>query len=128
MRKYLRLSLAAERLPALLGREFFRTQVTSYNVCTFENVVIFVHDVECRLVRLECLDQESSQCCASNCCQAGRIDEHFVTAWSQDEYIFVAIVTFAPTRVRKPECSARRAYLFAKPQHERRKERKGSKT
>jgi hypothetical protein len=34
------------RLPALLGREFFRTRVTSYHTQTFEDTVIFVHDVE----------------------------------------------------------------------------------
>jgi hypothetical protein len=29
----------------LLGREFFRTRVTSYHAGTFEDAVIFVHDV-----------------------------------------------------------------------------------
>jgi hypothetical protein len=36
--------------PALLGREFFRSKVTSYRMHNFEDVVIFVHDVE------RCLD------------------------------------------------------------------------
>ena len=50
LRRYLRLSVEVGRLPALLGREFFRTRVTSYHTQTFEDTVIFVHDVE------RCLD------------------------------------------------------------------------
>ena len=37
--------LEVGRLPSLLGREFFRTRVTSYHAGTFEDAVIFVHDV-----------------------------------------------------------------------------------
>ncbi len=51
LRRYFRYSIEVGRLPALLGREFFRTRVTSYRVGTFEDAVIFVHDVE------RCLDQ-----------------------------------------------------------------------
>ena len=40
-------------MPSLLGREFFRTRVTSYRVGTFEDAVIFVHDVERSLEELE---------------------------------------------------------------------------
>jgi hypothetical protein len=50
LRRYLRLAVEVGRLPALLGREFFRTRVTSYHTQTFEDTVIFVHDVE------RCLD------------------------------------------------------------------------
>jgi hypothetical protein len=46
VRRYLRLAVEVGRLPALLGREFFRTRVTSYHTQTFEDTVIFVHDVE----------------------------------------------------------------------------------
>jgi hypothetical protein len=45
LRRYQRLSVEVGRLPSLLGREFFRTQVTSYQTGTFEDAVIFVHDV-----------------------------------------------------------------------------------
>jgi hypothetical protein len=51
LRRYFRYSIEVGRLPSLLGREFFRTRVTSYRVGTFEDAVIFVHDVE------RCLDQ-----------------------------------------------------------------------
>jgi hypothetical protein len=45
LRRYQRLSVEVGRLPSLLGREFFRIRVTSYHVGTFEDAVIFVHDV-----------------------------------------------------------------------------------
>ncbi|HZR57153.1 MAG TPA: hypothetical protein VFA74_09800 [Terriglobales bacterium] len=53
LKRYLRMSIEVGRLPSLLGREFFRTRVTSYTVGTFEDAVIFVHDVECALEKLD---------------------------------------------------------------------------
>jgi hypothetical protein len=44
--------MEAGRLPSILGQEFFRNQVTSYHVSSFEDVVIFVHDVERCIDRL----------------------------------------------------------------------------
>ena len=58
LRRYLRYSLEAGRLPSILGSEFFRTQVTSYGVTTFEDRVIFVHDVEICLQRLDEFSQK----------------------------------------------------------------------
>ena len=52
LRRYRRLSVEVGRLPSLLGREFFRTRVTSYQAGTFEDGVIFVHDVARGLERL----------------------------------------------------------------------------
>ena len=52
LRRYLRLSIEVGRTPSLLGREFFRTRVTSYGASTFEDSVIFVHDVERSLEEL----------------------------------------------------------------------------
>jgi len=46
LRRYLRLSMEAGRVPSLLGRELFRGHVTSYKVSSFEDVVIFCFDVE----------------------------------------------------------------------------------
>ena len=53
LRKFLHLSLETGRLPSLLGKEIFRMRVTSYRVVTFEDAVIFVHDVESCLERLD---------------------------------------------------------------------------
>ena len=52
LRRYLRYSLEAGRLPSLLGAEFFRTRVTTYATVTFEDRVILVHDMERCLERL----------------------------------------------------------------------------
>ena len=53
LRRYMRYSLETGRLPSLLGREFFRAKVTSYTVVTFEDRVIFVHDMERCLNKLD---------------------------------------------------------------------------
>ena len=53
LRRYMRYSLETGRLPSLLGREFFRAKVTSYTVVTFEDRVIFVHDMEKCLAKLD---------------------------------------------------------------------------
>jgi len=53
LRRYMRYSMETGRLPSLLGREFFRAKVTSYTVVTFEDRVIFVHDMEKCLERLD---------------------------------------------------------------------------
>ncbi|MDE1176732.1 MAG: hypothetical protein PW789_08990 [Edaphobacter sp.] len=46
LRRYTRLSMESGRAPSLLGREMFRGNVTHYKVEGFDDVVIFVHDVE----------------------------------------------------------------------------------
>jgi hypothetical protein len=58
LRRYMRLSVEVGRLPSLLGREFFRTRVTSYRVSTFEDAVIFVYDVERSLEKLDPFEQK----------------------------------------------------------------------
>ncbi len=58
LRRYMRYSLETGRMPSLLGREFFRAKVTSYTVTTFEDRVIFVHDMEKCLDRLDGFSQQ----------------------------------------------------------------------
>jgi len=53
LRRYMRYAIETGRLPSVLGREFFRAKVTSYTVVTFEDRVIFVHDMEMCLARLD---------------------------------------------------------------------------
>jgi len=53
LRRYMRYSIETGRLPSLLGTEFFRAKVTAYTVVTFEDRVIFVHDMEKCLDRLD---------------------------------------------------------------------------
>jgi DNA-directed RNA polymerase specialized sigma24 family protein len=52
LRRFLRILIEVGRLPSLLGRELFRSKVTSYRMSSFEDGVIFVHDVERALDRL----------------------------------------------------------------------------
>jgi len=57
LRRYSRLAVELGRLPSLLGREFFRSRVTSYRTATFEDTVIFVYDIERSIERLDEFDQ-----------------------------------------------------------------------
>jgi DNA-directed RNA polymerase specialized sigma24 family protein len=58
LRRYMRWSIEAGRLPSLLGRELFRAKVTAYTATTFEDRVIFIHDIEKCLNRLASFDRE----------------------------------------------------------------------
>jgi hypothetical protein len=51
LRRYVRMSMEAGKVPSLLGKEMFRAKVTSYRVESFEDVVIFIYDIE------HCLEQ-----------------------------------------------------------------------
>ena len=53
LRRYFRMSLELGRLPSLVGREFFRASVSSYRAASFEDLVIFVTDVERCVERLD---------------------------------------------------------------------------
>lgn len=57
LRRYIKLSMESGRAPSLLGREMFRGKVTQYRVRCFDDVVIFVHDVD-RCLKL--LDAEQT--------------------------------------------------------------------
>ena len=58
LKKYMRMSVEVGRLPSLLGREIFRTRVSRHRVGTFEDAVIFVHDVERSLDQLDHFEQQ----------------------------------------------------------------------
>ena len=58
LRRYARASVEVGRLPSLLGREFFRTRVTSYTMRNFEDVVIFVTDMEKAIDKLGALEKK----------------------------------------------------------------------
>lgn len=52
LKRYARMAVETGRLPSLLGRECFRARVTTYAMVSFEDMAIFVHDVEMALRRL----------------------------------------------------------------------------
>jgi hypothetical protein len=58
LRRYARASVEVGRLPSLLGREFFRSRVTSYTMRNFEEVVIFVTDMERAIEKLSPLGKK----------------------------------------------------------------------
>ena len=58
LRRYARASVEVGRLPSLLGREFFRTRVTSYTMRNFEDVVIFVTDMEQAIEKLSAIEKK----------------------------------------------------------------------
>jgi hypothetical protein len=58
LRRYARASVEVGRLPSLLGREFFRTRVTSYTMQNFEDVVIFVADMEKAIEKLSSVEKK----------------------------------------------------------------------
>lgn len=68
LRRYITMSMEAGRVPSLLGRELFRGNVTHYKVHSFEDVVIFVHDVE------NCLDK------------LGKGQQHLIRRIALEEY------------------------------------------
>lgn len=57
LRRYARASVEVGRLPSLLGRECFRAKVSSYPMASFEDIVIFVHDMDRVLRRLNPFQQ-----------------------------------------------------------------------
>ena len=58
LQRYMRYSIETGRLPSVLGREFFRAPVTPYSCVTFEDRVIFVHDMETCLDKLDEFSRE----------------------------------------------------------------------
>lgn len=58
LRRYGQASVEVGRLPSLLGREFFRSRITSYSMMSFEDITIFVLDVETALDRLGALQRQ----------------------------------------------------------------------
>lgn len=58
LKRYLRISIEVGRLPSILGRELFRSKVTSYRMSSLEDAVIFVHDVEHALDQLDRLGRD----------------------------------------------------------------------
>lgn len=58
LRRFFCVSVEIGRLPSLVGRELFRADATAHSVHSFEDRVIFVHDVELCLARLDPFDQQ----------------------------------------------------------------------
>jgi len=57
LQRYMQMSLEVGRVPSLLGREMFRAKVSCYRMESFEDSVIFCHDVERCIHRLTAMEQ-----------------------------------------------------------------------
>ena len=57
LRQYLRFAMVSGRVPSMLGKEMFRSKVTHYRVESFEDAVIFVHDVDKCIRKLDQVQQ-----------------------------------------------------------------------
>jgi DNA-directed RNA polymerase specialized sigma24 family protein len=58
LKRYARASVEVGRLPSMLGREFFRARLTSYSMASFEDIVIFVHDMEQAIHKLGAIEKK----------------------------------------------------------------------
>jgi len=58
VRHFFEISCQIGRLPSILGRELFRAKVSHHGVPSFEEQVVFVHDVERALARLNPQNRE----------------------------------------------------------------------
>ncbi|HEY4962700.1 MAG TPA: hypothetical protein VII29_17720 [Terriglobales bacterium] len=58
VRHFFEISCQIGRLPSILGRVLFRAKVSHHRVPSFEEQVVFVHDVECALARLNPQNRE----------------------------------------------------------------------
>ncbi len=57
LRRFMRCSLQSGRVPSMLGKEMFRGKVSSYRMEGFDDLLIFTHDVDKCMRRLEPLQQ-----------------------------------------------------------------------
>jgi hypothetical protein len=58
LRRYIRMSMQLGKVPCLLNRgELFRAKVSNYRMESFEDVVIFCHDIERSIQRLTAMQQ-----------------------------------------------------------------------
>ncbi len=58
LRRYGQASVEVGRVPSLLGREFFRSRVSSYTLRNFEDVIIFVTDMERAIDKLDAMQKK----------------------------------------------------------------------
>jgi DNA-directed RNA polymerase specialized sigma24 family protein len=58
LRRYVQWLPEAGRVPSLLGRELFHAKISTYSATTFEERVIFLHDVRRCLNRLKGFDRQ----------------------------------------------------------------------
>ncbi len=58
LRRHMRLSMRVGRMPSLLGQDMFRGKTSTYRISSFEDAVIYVHDMEKCIQQLDMFSQK----------------------------------------------------------------------
>jgi len=58
LRRYMRLSMRVGRMPSFLGQDMFRGKMSTYRISSFEDAVIFVHDMGKCIEKLDSFSQK----------------------------------------------------------------------
>ena len=117
LRRYFRLSLDLGRLPSILGGEVFRGTVSSSRRHTFEDFVIYVHDMEQCLEKLDpasletiaalvFLDQSQEEAAKSLGLSRRQVERRYGTALDRLSYrlLTAEMLQPLPITLEQPDC------------------------
>ena len=117
LRRYFRLSLDLGRLPSILGGEVFRGVVSSSRMHTFEDFVIFVHDMERCMEKLDpasletiaalvFLDQSQEEAGKSLGLSRRQVERRYSTALDRLSYrlLIAKLIQPLPLTLEQPDC------------------------
>ena len=118
LRRYFRLSLDLGRLPSILGGEVFRGVVSSSRMHTFEDFVIFVHDMERCMEKLDpasletiaalvFLDQSQEEAGKSLGLSRRQVERRYSTALDRLSYRLLTAKLIEPLALtlEQPDCA-----------------------
>ncbi len=118
LRRYFRLSLDLGRLPSILGGEVFRGIVSSSRAHTFEDFVIFVHDMERCMEKLDpasletiaalvFLDQSQEEAGKSLGLSRRQVERRYSTALDRLSYrlLTAKLIQPLPLTLEQPDCA-----------------------
>src|SRR5664280_1811919 len=117
LRRYFRLSLDLGSLPSILGGEVFRGVVSSSRMHTFEDFVIFVHDMERCMEKLDpasletiaalvFLDQSQEEAGKSLGLSRRQVERRYSTALDRLSYrlLIAELIQPLPLTLEQPDC------------------------
>ena len=117
LRRYFHLSLDLGRLPSMLGGEAFRAKVSSTRPHTFEDLVIFVHDIERRLEELApelletiaavvFLDQSHEEAAASLRLSRRQVERRYIVALDElsRRLLVTGLMRASHSSLQEPDC------------------------
>ncbi|MGA2989518.1 MAG: hypothetical protein ABSD88_03505 [Candidatus Korobacteraceae bacterium] len=117
LRRYFYLSLDLGRLPSMLGGEAFRARASSTRPHTFEDLVIFVHDIERRLEELApelletiaavvFLDQSHEEAAASLGLSRRQVERRYIAALDElsRRLLVTGLMRASHSSLQEPDC------------------------